>query len=276
MTTFCRTAINYVPGAGSGSPAGRRRASEVEIFDGRQADLPGWQDCGFELVEARSGVEDWLDDEQVAQIHYPEVEELAKKMTGADAALVSNHIKRSPDTAKKHSQLSPITFAHSDFAAGHADIIRNSYRGERPLGAKALARNGITADAVETAPRIVILQFWRNLGPAKMDFPLAFCDIRTVTLDHARAFHVKNYAGTGATFDALGVSPAGDDEDPHRWYVFPEMEPTEAVAFRTYDTDRVRDGEIYFTPHTAVRDPEVEVGKPARFSVELRATCLYL
>jgi hypothetical protein len=270
MSTFSRATLNYVPAtAGEG-----RLQTEVDILDGRVADLPGWQVCGFELVQHASGVANWADDAVVASVHYPEIEELARKMTGADHALVSGHIKRSPDEANRHQQLSPITFVHSDFAEGHADIIRSSYRGDREGPEQALERNGLTADAVENAGRIVILQFWRNLGPAKMDYPLAFCDARTVSLDEARAFHVTNYAGTGANFDALGVI-APDDPTRHAWYAFPELEPDEAVAFRTYDTDLVRAGQTYFTPHSAFRDPEVPVGQPARSSIELRATCLF-
>lgn len=270
MTTFCRTVINYYPSADR--PGGGPR--ETEIVDGRTADLPGWQDAGFELVGHRSSVDDWTDDAQISSVHHAEVEALAKEMTGADVALVSTHIKRGPEQAKRHQQLSPITFVHSDFAAGHADIIRSSYRGDGPGSAAALARNGITADAVTDARRIVILQFWRNVGPPRMDYPLAFCDARSVTLEQGRSFHVTNYAGTGATFDALGIV-APEEAAPHRWYVFPDMTADEAVAFRTYDTELVRRGEVYFTPHSAVRDPEVPVGQPARSSVELRATCLF-
>ena len=268
--TFCRTTLNYVP-----SP-GRRAAVEVDVNDGRTADLPGWQDCGFELVDHASGVADWHDDLELATVHYPELEGLARKMTNADVALVSTHISRSPKDAKRHGQLSPITFVHSDFAASHADIIRNSYRNERDNSAAALARNGVTADAVENAERIVILQFWRNVGPPKMDFPLGFCDARTVTRDQARAFHVTNYAGSGFNFDALAIAAPSESDTPHGWYAFPELRADETVAFRTYDTDLIRDEKVFFTPHSAFRDPEVEVGAPARSSVELRATCLYL
>lgn len=273
MTTFCRTTLNYVPGASSGR--GRRAQTEVEISDGRVADLPGWQECGFELVRHTSAVADWNDDAEIAAVHYAEMEEFARKMTNSDVALVSGHIKRSPDQAKRHDQLSPITFVHSDFAEGHADIIRSSYRGERAGTAPTLARNGVTADTVENATRIVILQFWRNVGPAKMDYPLAFCDARTVTREQAQAFHVTNYAGSGANFDALGIL-APDNAADHAWYVFPELTAGEAVAFRTYDTDLVRDGKTYFTPHSAFRDPDVAVGEPARSSIELRATCLFV
>jgi hypothetical protein len=47
------------------------------------------------------------------------------------------------------------------------------------------------------------------------------------------------------------------------------------VAFRTYDTELVERGETWFTPHSAFRDPDVGIGRPARSSIELRAICLY-
>jgi hypothetical protein len=271
VSTFCRTTLNYVPAvAGQG-----RMNTEVEILDGRVADLPGWEECGFELVHHASGVTDWSDDAQITNVHYAEIEELARKMTGADYALVSGHIKRSPADAQRHQQLSPITFVHSDFAERHADNIRNSYREPQAGGQAALARNGVTGETVQKAGRIVILQFWRNIGPAKMDHPLAWCDSRTVSRGESRAFHVTNYAGTGANFDALGVM-APDDPSRHKWYGFPELEPDETVAFRTYDTDLVAAGQTYFTPHSAFRDPDVRLGEPARSSIEMRATCLFV
>lgn len=268
MATFCRSNLNYVRGDG---PA----PLEVEIRDGRSADLPGWQECGFELIDHPSAVEDWDDEEHVAAVHHPEVEALARAMTGLDVALVSGHIRRNPDAATRHEQLSPITFVHSDFAIGYDELVRNSYLNDRPGTAAALARNGVTAEQVRDARRLVILQFWRNLGPAKMDFPLGFCDARTVTVAEGTAIHVEDYAGTGVTFDALAIQ-APPDPSPHAWYAFPEMLPDEAVAFRTYDTDLIRDGQVWFTPHSAFADPEVEVGRPARSSIELRATCVVL
>ena len=267
MRTFCRTTLNYVS---DGGPAPR----EVEILDGRDADLPGWEVCGFELVEHPSAVRDWFDEDDVAAVHHAEAEALAQKMTGADVALVSSHIKRNPDETRRHEQLSPITFVHSDFAAGHDAVISRTYTAENPGAMAALARHGVTAADVEGARRIVILQFWRNIGPPKMDFPLAFCDARTISVDETIAIHVENYAGTGATFDALAVrAPA--DPSAHAWYAFPALVVDEAVAFRTYDSDRVAAGDVWFTPHSAFHDPEVEPGHPARSSIELRATCAW-
>ncbi|HEX2851370.1 MAG TPA: CmcJ/NvfI family oxidoreductase [Acidimicrobiales bacterium] len=273
MKTFCRATLNYVPA--EGGPGAPHPAIDVEILDGRRAGLPGWEECGFELVRHPSAVEEWTDDEEIERVHHPEVEELARAMTGATVALVPSHIKRSPERAREHGDLSPITFVHSDFAAGYDTNIRDMYRNPSDGAARALERNGITPGDVDRASRIVILQLWRNLGATKMDFPLAFCDARTVGVDEGRAFLVTNYADTGATFEAIGVVAPGDGK-AHRWYAFPELTVDEAVAFRTYDTDLVARGATYFTPHSAFRDPDVPVGRPARSSIELRATCLFL
>ena len=139
----------------------------------------------------------------------------------------------------------------------------------------ALTRNGLTAATFEEARRIVVLQFWRNLGPARMDLPIAFCDARTVTLGDARAFVVRDYAGAGGPdFEALAIlAPA--DPGRHRWYAYPDLGRDDVIAFRTYDTDLVTSGRTYFTPHSAFRDPAVPLGAPARSSIELRAVCLF-
>ena len=270
MTTFCTAELHYVS-AGDPTPV----TCEVEIFDGRQASLPGWEASGFELVQHPSAVRDWTDDVAIASVHHGEVEALARAMTGCDHALVSGHIKRGPDEARQHQDLAPITFVHSDFAPSYLDLVRDSYRREDNEGGRAaLERNGITADTVSAASRIVILQLWRNLGEPRMDHPIAFCDARTVRPDDAKAFPVSDYAGSGFDFEALGViapTPPGR----HHWYAFPDLLRDEAVAFRTFDTDLVQQGRTFFTPHSAFRDPSVPLGRPARRSIELRATCIW-
>ena len=282
MSVFCRASLNYVPRSQAGADGGDgavgadgRSPVDVDILDGREANLPGWEECGFELMSHTSAVTDWTDGEEIAAVHYAEMEELARKLTHADIALVSSHIARSPEEAKRHFQFSPITFVHSDFAEGYEAIIRRSYREARDHGAQALARNQATPDTVDGAGRLVILQFWRNLGPARMDYPIAFCDARTVSRAQARAFRVSNYAGSGVDFDALAVTRPENPAE-HAWYTFPELGRDEVVAFRTFDTDLVKTGQTFFTPHSAFRDPTVPVGRPSRWSIELRAACLFL
>ncbi len=267
---FCRSTLNFAARSG----ALMAEPTDLDILDGRTADLPGWEECGFELVPHATAASSW-DDDEVAAVHHQEMEELARQMTECDVALVSNHIKRGPEHAQQHEDLAPIAFVHSDFAIGYDELVRGSYRqSDRDGAMRALERNGISADDVEGASRLVILQFWRNLGPAKMDFPLGFCDARTVSPADARPIPVTDYAGSGIDFEAVAVlGPV--DPSSYRWYAFPELQPDEVVAFRTYDTALVERGETWFTPHSAFRDPDVEVGHPARSSIELRAICLY-
>jgi hypothetical protein len=268
---FCRSTLNFASRSGEFVA----EPTEIDILDGRTADLPGWTECGFELVPHSSAVSAWADDDELAAVHHREMEDLAREMTGCDVALVSNHIKRGPEHAQRHEDLAPIAFVHSDFAAGYDDLVRQSYvQPDREGTQRALERNGITGADVVGASRLVILQFWRNIGEPKMDFPLAFCDARTVAPSDGRPIHVSDYAGSGVDFEALAVL-APTDTSSYRWYAFPELEHDEVVAFRTYDTELVEQGRTWFTPHSAFRDPGVEIGHPARSSIELRAICLY-
>jgi len=265
-----RATLNFA----SGTPGHGPRPVEVTVRDGRAAELPGWDVCGFELVAHSSAVSDWSD-EQIVTVHHAEMEQLARSMTGCDHALVSSHIKRGPDQAARHEDLAPISFVHSDFAPGYDEMIKRAYIDGGGTGSRAvLERNGLTAADVQRARRMVILQFWRNIGPAKMDFPIAFCDARSISYDDGRAFMVHDYAGSGIDFEALAIM-APSESSPQHWYTFPELRPDEVVAFRTYDSDLVREATTYFTPHSAFRDAEVEIGRPARQSIELRANCLF-
>ena len=267
---FCRATLNFAARSGEFVA----HPTEVDVLDARRAALPGWTESGFELVAHTTAATSW-DDDELAAIHHGEMEELARAMTGCDVALVSNHIKRGPEHAARHEDLAPISFVHSDFAAGYDGLVRNSFvNADRDGTQRALERNGVTGQSVVEASRLVILQFWRNTGPQKMDFPLAFCDARTVTPADSRPIPVSDYAGSGVDFEALAVM-GPQEPGQYRWYAYPELRIDEVVAFRTYDTDLVERDETWFTPHSAFRDPEVEIGRPARSSIELRAICLY-
>ena len=274
MSEYCRATMHYVP---------RQFATdqpepvlvEVAINNGRDAELPGWQQAGFELMQHKANIQDFLDEGLVAEQHYPQMEALARELTGCDHALVSSHIIRSPDAVKQHSDLGPITFVHSDFADTYGELTRMRYEDVTEDAQKSLARAGIEGSVVRAARRIVILQFWRNIGPAKMDMPLAFCDARTTPAASTRKLPVTDYAGGGFDFDTLGIL-APENPDEHAWYVFPEMTLDEVVAFRTYDSELAETGGTFWTPHSAFHDPAVPLGEPARSSIELRATCIFL
>jgi len=264
--------MNYV---GAGGLRGQPHPLEVEIRDGRSDALPGWRDCGFERLDHRPAVTDWTDDDEIAAVHYPEVEALARSITGFEHALVADHVKRNAEEAKRKREQHPVRLVHSDFADDYGDIVRKNYRDVHGRGAAALARAGLTSDDVATARRIVMLQLWRNLGAPKMDLPVAWCDARTVTRDEMVPFRYTGYVAGADAFNAVAIREPSDP-DRHHWYTFPELRVDEVVAFRTYDTDMIPAGTTYFTPHSAFEDPDVKPGHPSRFSIELRLVCLEL
>jgi hypothetical protein len=251
------------------------RPVEVDIHDGRAADLPGWQTCGFERFDDASAMTDWTDDVEIATVHYPEAEALARTLTGFDHALVADHVKRNAEDAKRAREQQPVRLVHSDFADDYEAHVRRNWRTVKGRGAAALARNGITGDDIASAKRIVMLQLWRNLGAPKMDLPVAWCDARTVGRDEMVPFRYNGYVAGADAFDAVAIA-APDAPDRHRWYAFPSLTADEVVVFRTYDTDMVPAGTTYFTPHSAFNDPDVAPGSPPRFSVELRLVCVEL
>ena len=269
---FCRATLNYLPKQGLNGTG--LTAVETEIYDGRTARLPGWEECGFQLMGHRSAVENWTDDKEIAAVHYPEAEGLARRLTGCDFAVVSDHVKRNASIARRRREQAPVTLVHSDFAANYETVVRDAYRNVHGRGAAALARSGLSAEEIQDAPRLLMLQMWRNLGAARMDLPVAFCDCRTLTPVDSRPFRYTGYVAGGTAFDALAIVAPGHPSH-HRWYTFPELTADEVVAFRTYDTDLVRANQTWFTPHSAFRDPQVEEGNPARSSIELRVLCVF-
>lgn len=263
---YCRAQLNY---------AGRNGVApkEVSIYNGRQAQGLSWETNGFELLQHKSGVTDWEDDAQLANIYYGEMVAEAKRLTGCRAAMISGHIARNPAHAKEHSDYAPIQYVHSDFTDTYGELIKKRYSAKQPFEMNALAAAGIELDDLLDAEHLMILQFWRNVGAEAMDKPLALCDASTVPREDLHAFHVPNYAGGDFPFDTYGVSapPPGRE---HRWYVFPELAANEVVALRTFDSRRIGTDQPYWTPHTAFIDPNAP-SAPPRFSVEVRATCLF-
>ncbi|XOV82454.1 MAG: CmcJ/NvfI family oxidoreductase [bacterium] len=267
VETYCLATMNYMGGL-------QTVAVEVDIRNGRQAVDLRWQKNGFELIDSTSGVTDWRDDSEIVRTYYPEMAALAQSLSGCDHALVAGHISRNPEQAALHQDYAPIEFVHSDFTDNYGQLLIERYRKKPEEVASALSAAGLTVEDMARARRILILQFWRNVGPEQMDYPLAFCDAQSVPRADMHAIHVPNYAGGDFAFDTYAVTPP-PAQGAHAWYVFPNMTRDEAVAFRTFDSEMAARGEAYWTPHSAFLDPTVDDSTPARRSIEVRATCLF-
>jgi len=247
---------------------------EVPIWNGRTHAGLHWPKHGFELLHHVSAVSDWDNKREVANYYYAEMASLAKQMSGCTHALVSSHISRNPAQAQVHQDYAPIQFVHSDFTDNYAGLVTERYLREDPDSVRALTAAGLQASDVARAKRMLILQFWRNVGAPEMDLPIAFCDAQSVPRQDMQAIHVPSYAGSDFAFDTYAVHPP-PSTSMHDWYVFPHMQVDEVVAFRTFDSDLVRTGKTFWTPHSAFKDPNVPADAPARCSIEIRATCLF-
>lgn len=263
---YCTATMHYARGALEVEPV------EVSIRNGRTVDHLAWETQGFELLAHTPSVSEWDNAPHIETDHYPEMEDLARELSGCDHALIAGHIHRNPSAAARHLDFAPIQYVHSDFTHTYGDLVRQRYLNSEPATEQALTRAGLTPDAVSEARRIMILQFWRNIGPQAADLPLAFCDAQTVPDEDLISFHVPEYGGEAIPFDTFGVR--NPEHREHAWYTFPAMTEQEVVAFRTYDSELADQGGSFWTPHSAFADPIVSEPQP-RASIELRATCLF-
>ena len=263
---YCRTPINY---AVDGAPV----AVEVDILDGRTAKLPGWETCGFELLDAPSRVVDWQDSTAVEARHFDEVTELCRRLTSCSHVIFYPPLLRSPEGAVTHPDLAPIELVHSDYTESYRTMIENPAHPYHRILEPSMARAGITAETISAASRVLTLQLWRNIGEPDMDHPMCFCDCRTVPRDQLTPIHVARYGGLRTEFDAFADAPPRHHE--HKWYTFPGMTADEVVLFRAFDSQCIVRGQPFWTPHTSFRDPRQPADAPPRRSLETRAICLF-
>ncbi len=264
---YCTTTLKY--GDGDTQPVAVTIGNAREAIEALQ-----YESCGFTLLEHHSEVDDWQDPMQVADIHMAEIKQLAIEYTGCDHALVYPPLVRSPRTARDIADYAPIEFVHSDYTDDYRAMIEDP---DRPYGAflaPALETIGVMQHEIADAERVMMVQFWRNIGAQRPDYPLALCDAATVPRSHLYPFIVPEYGGVRLEFETFGVYPPAEP-GAHHWYTFPDLRQDEVVTFRTYDSRCVEENRPFWTPHSAFRDPHVGPDAPQRESVEMRVLCLF-
>ena len=268
MTVYCKTTLNYA-GAVEYDPV------VVDIVDARSmTPSPSFESHGFCLARHTSTVTDWCDESLVNEVHPPEIAALARDMTGADEAIVYPALVRSPQTAASESDYAPIESVHSDYTSDYRRMVTNPDHAYQGFLGPALAENKLTVDDVIAASRMLVIQFWRNIGEAFPDRPLAVCEPESTSLDEMIPIKVPVYGGIRLDFEAFAVRTPRNVER-HHWYTYPGMQPDEVLCFKTYDSLLEDEGHAFWTPHTAFRDPNVGGDAPLRESVEMRALCLF-
>ena len=168
--------------------------------------------------------------------------------------LVFDHTLRSADQAmREQKQISgPVRNAHNDYTEWSGP---QRVRDLLPDEAEALLKR-----------RFAVVQTWRPINkPVERD-PLAIADGRSLGLEElvpsARIYPDRRGEVYHSTYNP-----------EHLWYYFPEMQRSEALVFKTFDSEK--DGRTRWTAHCAFDDPTSPPDAQPRESIEMRTLAFF-
>lgn len=206
---------------------------------------------GFELIEHRSAVTDFWNDDEVREVYYPEAERFIAEHTGAARVFIFDHLQRRrvPGLADRAAggPRQPATRVHVDHTARSAPQRVRDLLGDE---AEELLKG-----------RVQVINMWRPIRGPLEDAPLAVCDARTVDPQDLVPSDLVYRNRVGETY-SVTWNPA------HRWYYAPLMRRDEALLLKIADTRE--DVAARFMPHTSFADPSTPPEAFPRESIELR------
>ncbi|MCZ6773425.1 MAG: CmcJ/NvfI family oxidoreductase [Proteobacteria bacterium] len=246
----------YLPVTDPKRTVGEYRFYDVTIRDGRPiADSFALEREGFVFRRHDTKVTDFFDADQRRDIYGPEIEKLVLEVSGAKRVVVFDHTVRTQSeiTREEKGVREPVPMVHNDYT---------------DKSAAQRVRDMLPADEAEDllSRRFGVIQVWRPIRWKVQNLPLAICDAQTMMPEEIFASDLIYRDRVGETM-RMTYSP------DHRWYYFPDMDPGEAMVFKTYESER--DGRSRFTAHTAFTDPNSPADAPPRESIESRAFAFY-
>ena len=230
---------------------------EIEIHNGwpQVAGLSADRE-GFELRPFDARFDQFDDDEAIKSTFYAQVVEFVKQHTGANRVEVFDHTirKRLPADLNQQTtvQRPAVLLVHSDYTVASGP---QRVRDLLPTEAESLLQR-----------RVAFYNVWKPLYRRVDELPLAVCDATTHAPDDMLRMELKYAERTGEIY-VMRHSPA------HRWLYFPQMQPSQALLLKTYDS--ATDGRARFMGHTAFEDPTTPPNAPRRESIEVRAMAFF-
>jgi hypothetical protein len=248
--------IVYNPPQGGGMPRrlGNYAHFPVRVHDARPDVASISLDReGFCLTRHDTKVADFLDERQVRDVYYPEVDALVKRETGASRAVIFDHTIRHADRPTERGLRAPVQNVHNDYTEKSGPQRVHELVGEEEA-ASLLKR------------RFTEYNVWRPIvGPVK-SWPLALVDARTIAPTDLAACELVYQDRVGEIY--IGVyNPA------HHWLYVPDMARDEAIIIKCYDS--AADGRARFSLHSAFADPTSAPDAPPRQSIEVRAFAFF-
>ena len=242
---------------------------DTVISDARVVDGLGLDSSGFELIEHKSLVSDFLDNDEVMRVYYEECRQLAKELTGASFTYTYDHLIREPGrqiSGGGTDGQSRITGEES--GGGYIGFAHMDYT-ENTTWTDYLGVHNVTPP--QSPNRIISLNFWRGLSPTVDDYPLAVCDGRTVKSTDLYETHVFGYGASSYSWHDVGIETYSVKySQDHRWYYYPLMMPDEVLVIKAFDSQGVVGAAC---PHCAFLNPSVSADATPRRSIELRVLC---
>ena len=226
--------------------------TDVVVHNARKLPSPpSLDEQGFQFHVQETAVTDFYDERQIAEVHYPEIEKLLTRVTGAEKVLIFDHTIRSIPRIRAGAKgmREPTRHVHNDYteASGPQRV--------RDLLAPEEAEQRLKR-------RFLEMNVWRPIRGPLQDAPLAVCDARSIGRDDFIAADLIYRDRITETY-SFNYSPN------HRWYYYPEMAQAEAIIFKGFNSDR--SAKARFTAHTAFDDPTAPAVVLPRESIETRA-----
>jgi len=239
--------FSYVEPQPEGQPQSNYgvREFEVEINDIRGHEKEYYLDKNaFQVIEGVSSDEkDFIDDEHIKNVYYPEVEKLLlDNVPGAHKVTIFDHTIRRPNTTR-----GPVLLVHIDQTA-------------KATEARVKRHNPEEADELLKG-RYRIINVWRPLNGPIQAHPLAFGSADSVDDNDLVPVDLIYPDRTGET---AGVR----HNEKQKFFYLSGMKNDESLFLKCYDS-KVGVGQR--VPHTAFVDPRTPVGARERESIEVRA-----
>jgi len=230
---------------------------EVDIHDGWPAvDAFSVDREGFELHDFGARFDLFDDEASVKAVFYEQVIQFVKRHTGAKRVEVFDHTirKRLPADLKVQTtvQRPAVMLVHSDYTVASGP---QRVRDIVPADAEALLQR-----------RVAFYNVWKPLYRRVEELPLAMVDATTHDEGDMLRMDLKYRERTGEIY-VMRYSPQ------HRWYYFPQMEASNALLLKTYDSET--DGRARFMGHSAFEDPTTPPDACRRESIEVRTMAFF-
>ena len=231
---------------------------------------------GFQAVHSPSKVDADIilngTEEQIKQAYYGEVEELIKRVTGANHVVFFDHTVRKV----RESSVEDTPSTRQPVQRVHVD--------QTPISAHTRVKRHATDIKWK---RFQLINVWRPLQNPVYDYPLGVADFRSIDVINDLIPTTLVYpppTPNGETYSVV-------HNPNHRWYYWSKMTPDEVLLLKCYDsasqalaTVKQSAAEVDqtllrdvagLTPHTAFYDAQGANEGPSRQSIEVRALVFY-